>query len=61
MSIKVSVAKLALKVLPEKEEVVDPYPPKRDDESQAEYNLRVPLAFQETAPGPKYNYRGQLL
>lgn len=32
---------------------------RQKDESQAEYNERVPVAVQPVQPAPKFNYRGQ--
>lgn len=32
---------------------------RQKDETQAEYNERVPVAVQPVQPAPKYNYRGQ--
>lgn len=45
---------------PEKVDFLDPeFIKKRDDESNQEYNERVPIAFQPIAEQPKTNYLGE--
>jgi hypothetical protein len=56
---KVLFAKLMLKILgPPKPQPIDPYRPKEPQETQAEYEARVPLNKRPPANNPTINYLG---
>lgn len=50
------LAKLILKILPKKKEVIDPYPPRMEGESIVDYNKRVPVVLQEVMPPVLISY-----